>query len=384
MIRLAAPDIGADDIEAVAAVLRSGYLVQGERVRAFEERVAGFVGARHAIAVSNCTAALHLSLMALGIGPGDGVAVTTYSWPATANVIVLCGAEPVFVDIEANGFTMDPRALATTLERADRIKAVLPVHTFGGMADMQRILEIATHYDVPVVEDAACALGARCDARFAGTMGRVGCFSFHPRKAITTGEGGMIVTDDDDVAHRLRVLRNHGQDPDAASPDFIGPGYNCRLTDVQGALGVTQMAKLDRIIAARRTMASCYDTLFAGTPVRPPIALPGVWHVYQTYAVLLPEQAAPYRAEIIATLRARDIEVNIGTHHMPLIRYLRERYGFTAGDFPVSDEVAARIVALPLHSGLSDADQELVAAELLAAIESVPSTQRHADSAVRS
>lgn len=387
MIRLAAPDIGAEDIEAVAAVLRSGYLVQGERVRAFEERVAAFVGARHAVAVSNCTAALHLALVALGIGPGDRVAVTTYSWPATANVIALCGAEPVFVDIEADGFTMDPEMLAAVLERTEGLKAVLPVHTFGGMADMRRILEVAARYDVPVVEDAACALGARSDARFAGTMGRIGCFSFHPRKAVTTGEGGMIVTDDDDIARRARMLRNHGQDPDAASPDFIDAGYNYRLTDLQGALGMTQMAKLERIIATRRAMASRYDALFAGTPVRPPVALPGVHHVYQTYAVLLPKQAASRRAEIIATLRARGIEANIGTHHMPLVRYLRERHGFTPGDFPVTDDVAARIVAIPLHSGLSAADQDFVATELLAAVESAASTRastrRGASSAAR-
>jgi dTDP-4-amino-4,6-dideoxygalactose transaminase len=366
MIRLAVPDIGADDIESVVAVLRSGYLVQGAHVRAFEDRVARYVGVSEAVAVSNCTAALHLSLLALGIGPGAGVAVPTYSWPATANAIVLCGAEPVFIDIEPRGYTMDPDALEAALDGTDRIRAVLPVHAFGGMADMRRIVDVATRHGVPVVEDAACALGAQQDARYAGSWGAIGCFSFHPRKAITTGEGGMIVTDDQAIARRVRALRNHGQDTDTSPPEFVVPGYNYRMTEMQGALGATQIAKLDEMITCRRAAAARYDALFADTVVTPPAALRGVSHVYQTYAVLLPAEAARHRPDIITALRERGIEAAIGTHHMPLLRHFRERYEFRVGDFPVTDDIAARALALPLHSHLLPAEQEVVAEALLA------------------
>src|SRR5215207_7433580 len=251
MIRLMVPSIEEDDIQAVSEVLRSGYLVQGPRVKAFEEQLASYVGTRHAVAVSNCTAALHLSLLALGIGSGDRVAVTAFSWPATANVIALCGAEPSFVDIDPETYNLDPLKLEHVLEGTNGIKAVLVVHAFGGMTDMFRIADIAARYDVPVIEDAACALGADLQGQQAGTWGLMGCFSFHPRKAVTTGEGGMVSSNDDRLSRRLRVLRNHGQDPDSSTPDFVAPGYNLRLTEFQAALGITQLSKLERIVERR-------------------------------------------------------------------------------------------------------------------------------------
>ncbi|HEX8686992.1 MAG TPA: DegT/DnrJ/EryC1/StrS aminotransferase family protein, partial [Pyrinomonadaceae bacterium] len=264
MIRLAVPSIGEEDLAAVREALASGYLVQGARVAAFEEAVAVYVGARHAVAVSNCTSALLLALMALGVGPGDRVGVTTYSWPATANVIALCGAEPVFVEIDAATYNMDPGRLEEALA-CHELKAVLPVHAFGLLADMPAIMGLADRYGLAVVEDAACALGAAADGRQAGAWGALGCFSFHPRKAVTTGEGGVVTTDDDAAARRLRALRNHGLDPAAPGPDFILPGFNNRMTEMQGALGLTQMTKLDRIVAARRRAAARYDQLFEGS-----------------------------------------------------------------------------------------------------------------------
>jgi perosamine synthetase len=281
MIRLTVPEIDERDIAAVADALRSGYLVQGSRVRAFEGAVAQLVGTRHAVAVSNCTAALHLALLGLEIAPGDRVAVTTYSWPATANVIVLSGAEPVFVDIEPGTFNMDPAQLERALDEYRGIRAIIPVHAFGGMADMRRILDVADRHDLPVIEDAACALGARLHGLSAGQWGRVSCFSFHPRKAVTTGEGGIVATDDDELANRVRALRNHGQDPTAPAPDFILAGFNLRMTEFQGALGVTQLEKLERIIAARRERAALYGRLFADSPVTVPAALEPDAHVYQ-------------------------------------------------------------------------------------------------------
>ncbi|HEX8723393.1 MAG TPA: DegT/DnrJ/EryC1/StrS family aminotransferase [Pyrinomonadaceae bacterium] len=370
MIRLAVPSIGEEDLAAVREALASGYLVQGARVAAFEEAVAVYVGARHAVAVSNCTSALLLALMALGVGPGDRVGVTTYSWPATANVIALCGAEPVFVEIDAATYNMDPGRLEEALA-CHELKAVLPVHAFGGMADMGRIMEAAGRRGVPVVEDAACALGAEQGGARAGTFGLMGCFSFHPRKAVTTGEGGVITTDDDALARRLRALRNHGQDPEAPAPDFILPGHNMRLTEFQAALGSTQLAKVERIIASRRAAAARYDELLGGGAVTTPRALEGTRHVYQSYVVLLPREAAPRRAEIIAALKARGVETTIGTYHMPLTSYFRGRGGFAPGDFPVTDDVAARALSLPLFEGITAEEQEAVASALEEAVGAV-------------
>lgn len=367
MIRLAAPSIEEDDLQAVREALVSGYLVQGARVEAFEQKLASYVGTEHAVAVSNCTAALHLGLLALDVRPGDIVLVTAYSWVATANVVELCGAQPVFVDIQSDTFNLNPNCLETALNRlmavsetARRVKVVLPVHTFGQMADMPAILELASRYDLPVIEDAACALGAKLHGRQAGTWGVMGCFSFHPRKAITTGEGGIITTNDAGLARRLRALRNHGQDPDAPAPDFVLPGFNYRMTEFQAALGLTQMSKLDRIIAARRLLAVHYDELLQGTPLQAPTVAAGSQPVYQSYVVSLPERAAARRAEIITRLRERDIETAIGTWHMPMATYFRSRYGYKTGDFPAADQVFARSLTLPLYENLLPSQQEEV------------------------
>lgn len=363
MIRLTIPSIEEDDLEAVRRVLLSGYLVQGREVATFEDDLARYVGTTHAIAVANCTAALHLALLALDVGPGDKVAVTTYSWPATANVIAICGAEPVFVDVDPVTFNISPDALEQTLKSV-RVKAILPVHAFGGMADMRRIAETAARYGVPVVEDAACALGASLEGRMAGTWAVMGCFSFHPRKAITTGEGGAITTNDPALAKRLRALRNHGQDPDAPAPDFILPGYNLRLTEFQAALGVSQMGKLERVIAARRNGAARYDALLAGSDLTPPAALPESRHVYQSYVALLPPSSRPRQKEIIAELKGQGVETSIGTYHMPLTTFFCKQGAYRAGDFPWTDDVASRSISLPLFEAITGRDQEAVVSAL--------------------
>lgn len=372
MIRLTIPSIEEDDLKAARDVLESGFLVQGAQVAEFEKTIASYVGVKHVIAVSNCTAALHLSLLALDVRPGDLVLATTYSWVATANVIELCGAQPVFVDIQPDTFNMDPELLAKTMgrlmataETARRVKAILPVHIFGQMADMTAITKIAEQYGVPVIEDAACALGAKWEDRQAGSWGIMGCFSFHPRKAITTGEGGAITTNDDQLARKLRALRNHGLDPEASSPEFIMPGFNYRMTEFQAAFGSSQMKKLDRIIAARRRLAHHYDSLLENDPVLTPAVPSQSFHVYQSYVTLLPEQAAPRRAEIIRQLKEQGIETNIGTWHMPLTTYFRTRYGYRAGDFPASEDVFARALTLPLYENLTAENQNIVVDRLL-------------------
>jgi perosamine synthetase len=375
MIRLTIPSIDETDLNAVQQVLSSGFLVQGAHVAAFEQAVADYVGRRHAVAVSSCTAALHLALLALGVGPGDLVVVTAYSFPASANAIELCGAQPVFVDIQPDTFNMDPACLQDALDglisgnmRGAKAKAIMPVHTFGQMADMPAILQVAGRYGLPVIEDAACALGATLHDRQAGTWGLIGCFSFHPRKAVTTGEGGAIVTDDLDLACRLRALRNHGQDPTASTPDFVLPGFNYRMTDFQAALGTTQMAKLDRIITSRRRIADHYDNLLVNSPLRPPTVMPGSQPTYQSYVTLLPDSVSERRAEIIQYMKEQGIETTIGTWHIPLTTFYRTCYGYKTADFPVTDSVYSRAMTLPLHEQLFEEEQNTVVEQLTAAL----------------
>jgi dTDP-4-amino-4,6-dideoxygalactose transaminase len=373
MIRLTVPSIEEDDLRAVRQTLISGRLVQGEQVAYFEKKLADIVGVRHAVAVSNCTAALHVSLLALGIGRGDKVAVTAYSWIATANVIELCGAEPVFVDIEPDTFNMDPVRLREVLQlqkAGGKIKAVLAADIFGQIADFQQIESIADDYGLSVIEDAACSLGASLKGKAAGAWGNAGCFSFHPRKAVTTGEGGVVTTNDASLARTVRALRNHGLDPDAKEPDFIMPGFNYRMTEFQAALGQTQLAKLDRILAVRRQLASRYDRLLEGTPVVKPVPKRGrETHVYQSYVVLLPGKPASERAELIRGLKEAGVETTIGTWHMPMTSHFRNRYGFQRGNFPVSDDVFARAMTLPLFETMTPAEQEEVAGKLRSLLE---------------
>jgi len=372
MIRLSIPSIEEDDLQAVRDVLQTGFLVQGPRVAAFERRVAELVGTNHAVAVTNCTAALHMALLALDVRPGDLVVVTSYSWIATANVIELCGAQPVFTDIDPRTYNMCPQSLAEVLQRlfanpetARRVKAILPVHTFGQMADMPKILELAQQYNLLVIEDAACALGASLEGKQAGSWGVMGCFSFHPRKAVTTGEGGIITTDDDQLAWRLRALRNHGMDPDSPTPSFVMPGFNNRMTEFQAALGMTQMDKLDRIIQARRRAAKRYDLLLETTTLTPPFVSKDNLHVYQSYVTLLPSELAPERPQIIKRLKEQGIETAIGTWHMPLADYYAKRYGYRIGDYPVTDEVFARALTLPLYESINADTQQVVVERLI-------------------
>lgn len=364
MIRLAAPSIDDRDIAQVAAVLRSGFLVQGQHVAAFESAVASRVGTAHAVAVSSGTAALHLALLALDVGPGDEVAVPCYSWPATANVVVRVGANPVFIDIEPATQNLDVRSLERAASERPRLKAVIPVYAFGSMADMPAITGFALERGLEVVEDAACALGATLCDRSAGAWGKLGCFSFHPRKVVTTGEGGMVTTDDDALDARLRELRNHGLSTATSSGEFIDAGLNYRLTDFQGALGHSQLTRLDGFLERRRYLARRYAVLLQDLDLQLPAPTEEGASTFQTYVVLLPRDLAASRTTLIAHLRRAGVEVAIGTHHIPLTTYFRRRDGYCPGDFPVTDEVAARALALPMHHALTEEDQHVVA-ELL-------------------
>lgn len=367
MIRLTVPSIDQSDIDAVSESLASGFLIQGPHVAEFERAVAQKVGVAHAVAVANGTCALQVALASLGVGPGDICVVPAYSWVATANVVELCGARPVFVDIDPRTYNIDVArledALTTLMSKPDTAgvtRAVLPVHAFGQMADMDAINSLCEGRSIPVIEDAACALGASLGSSVAGSSSALGCFSFHPRKAVTTGEGGMMTTNDPALARTARAFRNHGIDPEGAPPDFVMAGYNLRMTEFQAAFGVTQLAKVERIIASRQTAAARYDRLLDGTGIISPFVTPRAVHVYQSYVTLLPEQQASRRPEIIAEARKQGVELQVGTIHMPLTTFYRKRYNYKEGDFPVTDSVNRRALTLPLFEAITPEQQQTV------------------------
>ena len=371
MIKLAKPSIDDDDIQSVSEVLLSGSLIQGEKVKEFEQKIAKYLGCDYAIAVSNCTSALHLALLSLNIEKSDVVLVPSYSWVSTANVIELCGATPLFIDIKADTFNMDPEKLSEKLQQLipdlsckTTVRAIIPVHTFGQVADMPAIMKIADYYNIPVIEDAACALGSTLHDKKAGTWGLMNCFSFHPRKTITTGEGGIIATNNKILAHYLRALRNHGIDPDSDTTDFIIPGYNYRMTEFQAALGISQLKKIDKIIARKRALAFNYTKLL-NTCVQTPQEITGSNSTYQSYVILLPPELASKREIIIKQLKDFGIETTIGTIHIPLTTCYRQKYGYKKRDFPITDDIAARSLTLPLYENMTSDDQKTVVEKLL-------------------
>jgi len=288
--------------------------------------------------------------LALGIGPGDEVIVPDYTFPSSANVVELAGAKPVFVDIGPLTFNIDPELIECCITK--KTKAIMPVHLFGQSADMTAILLIAKKHGLIVIEDAACALGAKYKGQKCGTIGDIGCFSFHPRKVITTAEGGMVVTNVKSVADRLRILRNHGIEHKNNKIDFVAAGFNYRMTEIQAAIGLVQMKKLTALIASHRQVAGIYASCLNSIEwIKTPFVPFYNTHVFQSYIIQIPESFD--RDRLIAYLRKNGIEANFGTYAMHRLTFYKDKYHLKAGQFPVTEKVFQTSIALPIFEHLS-------------------------------
>jgi len=361
MIRLSIPSIGHQEERAVQSVLRSGFLVQGKAVARFEEAMAGYLKVPHAVAVSSGTSALHLALLAHDIGPGDEVIIPDYTFPATANVIELTGAKPVLVDIGPLTFNMDPKLIESRITK--KTKAIMPVHLFGQSADLAPVMRIARKYKLLVIEDAACVLGAEYKGRKCGTIGDIGCFSFHPRKVITTGEGGVVVTHHQKTADRLRALRNHGISYKDNKIDFVMAGFNYRMTEIQAAIGLAQMKKIKSLIRSHQRVARLYDAQLSSLKwVKTPYTLPGNTHVFQSYIIQTPKSMN--RDKLIHHLRQNGVETNFGTYALHKLAFYKNKYRLKDSQFPVTEEVFQTSIALPVFEHLSVYQIRKIAATL--------------------
>jgi len=355
MIKISKVNIQQDDIDRLVEVIESGNLVHGKYCNLFQEKLGSYLSVDHSILVSSGTAALYLSLLALDIGPEHAVLVPNFTFPATVNVVKLVGATPVLVDVDATTYSMTSESLARAIKsyQGDQsLKAVIPVHEFGFPSDMINICQVAHRHDLYVVEDAACALGATIGDKKAGTYGDIGCFSFHPRKVITTGEGGLVVTSDQRLAERIELLKNHGIQRDDGRVDFAIPGHNFRLTDFQAALGVGQLERLDGWIASRTQLATKYHQLLQPLVERGSIYLPDLTrgHTWQTYMILLSEDFN--RDLVIKRLRSLNVETNIGAQCISSIVHMQE-YSQTQ-DLTVSRRLGKSGLALPMCEAYSE------------------------------
>jgi len=368
-IQISLPSTGDEEWQATREPLTTGWLTQGPKVAAFEKAFAQRHQVKHAIAVTSATTGLHLALAALDIGPGDEVIVPAFTWVATANVVVYCGATPVFVDVDRITFNIELKDLARRV--TPRTKAIIPVHLFGLCADIDAVRS-DIRLDIKIVEDAACAAGAALRGRPAGSLGDLGVFSFHPRKSITTGEGGMVTTNNDKLAERVKMLRNHGASVSEEErhrgprpyllPDFDLLGFNYRMTDLQGAVGLVQLRKLDQFIDERAQMAARYrkelaDIQWLCLPQEPSDGR----HAWQAFVTYVDPKTAPRpRNEMMEVLQQSGIATRPGTHAVHMLGYYQKHYGLKPDDFPGARDCDRHSMAIPLHNRMSAEDQAYV------------------------
>jgi len=360
-----APLISEDEIAEVVATLRSGWIGSGPRVKLFERRFEEYVGVRHAVAVNSCTSALHLALHVLGVGPGDEVITTPYTWCSTSNVIVHRGAWPVFVDVERATGNLDPARIEPAV--TERTRAILPVHLGGRACDMDAIMEIAQRRGLKVIEDAAHALEATWKGRRAGSIGDCGAFSFYATKNVTTAEGGMAVTADAALAERLRTLSLNGTSADAwkrfqadgpAHVQVLEAGYKYNMTDIQAALGLKQLEKVERNLEHRERLWRFYDEALAGLPlIRPAPAEAGCRHARHLYSLLVDtERTSLTRDALREELKKRRIGTGLHYIALHLHPFYQQQFGYRAGQFPNAEYLSDRTFSVPLSPRVTEAD----------------------------
>jgi perosamine synthetase len=367
LIRLCRPWMSGQEMAAIRDVLDSGFLTQGPKTEEFERLVANYVGTRYAFATSSCTTALHLSLAALDIGQGDDVLVPDFTFPATANVVIQQRARPILVDVNPKTYNVDIVDLRK--KYTPKTKAVIPVHAFGRPASMDEINDFAHNAGITVIEDAACALGATYNGRQCGNLGDLGCFSFHPRKIITTGEGGMITTNNAELAQKIVLLRSHGGIREDNRFRFVAAGFNYRMSDINAAIGVVQMGKVDHLVHSRRHLADRYREFLGEISV---LTLPSdekqSKQTFQTFVVLL--QKGIDRDQVIRKMRESGVETTIGTYALHTEQYFEKNYGYKPGDLPGSYECATQGLSLPLYPDMDEQEMAQVVSSLKKALHS--------------
>jgi perosamine synthetase len=368
IIPISLPVTGQEEWEALKEPLMSGWLTSGPKVREFEQLFAERHGVKHALAVTSATTALHLALVALDIKEGDEVIVPAFTWVSTANVVLYCGAKVVFVDIDPFTFNIDAEDLSKRI--TSKTKAIIPVHLFGLCADIDKIKEIAGN--IPLIEDGACAAGASYKGTPAGGLGTIGCFSFHPRKSVTTGEGGMITTNDDKLAEIMGMLRNHGASISEEQrhhgakpymlPDFNALGYNYRMTDLQGAVGVVQIKKLDQFINEREKWANFYTKELDSIPwLRTPKHGADYKHGWQSFVTFVDESKSPAsRNEIMELLQQQGISTRPGTHAIHMLNFYKEKFNIQPSDYPGAQAANNYSMSIPLHNRMVAEDFDYV------------------------
>ncbi|HOJ30697.1 MAG TPA: DegT/DnrJ/EryC1/StrS family aminotransferase [bacterium] len=358
-IRLSKPCIEnkAAVLNSASKILETGFLAQGKYVSLFESHVATYLGVKHAIAVSSGTAAIHLSLIATGIKSGDEVIVPAYTFPATANVVELLNAKPVFVDVELDTCNISTDQIEKHL--TSRTKAIIPVHLFGNPANMDEILSIAKKYNLRVIEDAAGAFGSIYKGKQCGTIGDAGCFSWHPRKLITTGEGGMVVTNDDKIAELIYMLRSHGMRKNGPHFDLILPGFNYRMNELEAILGLAQIKRIKRILKERQKLAKFYSNELQNIKkITTQKVYPGCINSWQAFVIRFLTKVS--RDFIIKKFQQFNIETNIGTYALHLLTYYASKYKFKPSSYPNAQSLYFSNIAIPFYNGMKDNDVRIV------------------------
>lgn len=370
MIRLAKPHIPPASFNLIKKILKSGNLIQGKYVEQFEKNIAKYLGCKYAVVVSSGTAALHLSLLTLDIKPGDEVIVPAFSFPATANVVELIGAKCKFVDITLEDFCINVSKIEQNITK--KTKAIIVVHEFGQPANIESITKIAKKHKIFVIEDGACALGAEFKNKKVGTFGIMGCFSFHPRKTITTGEGGAIVTNDAILSEKLRALRNHGIVYRNKIQEFIYAGLNYRMTDFQAAIGLTQLSSLPALIEKNLKSAKFYNSRLSSLRgITVPANFPGRKMIYQTYHTLI--KPTIRRDDLIKVLKTKGIETNLGAQCIPSLDYYQRKYRLKKENFINSYTAWRHGLALPIGRHIKNSDLRLIISSLTEILKSKPS-----------